>query len=194
MHSILVFCGSKKGNNPIYEAIAEQTGQLLANKNIRLVYGGGGVGLMGIMARSAMNVGGEVIGIIPDFLDKVEGMNIQLTETIQVKSMHERKVRMAKESDAVLVLPGAYGTLDELFEMLTLSQLSQGNWPIGILNVNGYYDHLLAHIELMNREGFLNAANKKLFLAGKDLPDLISKIITSIGDPNHPSKLGMNKW
>ncbi len=181
MKSIVVFCGSKKGNNPVYESTAEQAGQLLAQNNIRLVYGGGGVGLMGVIARTVMNNGGKVIGIIPDFLEAIEGIGADITETRTVTTMHERKQIMAAESDAVLVLPGAYGTLDELFEMLTLAQLNRGTWPIGIYNINGYYDHLVAHIDLMNKEGFLSDFNKNLFFVEDNLEVIINKLIAQIG-------------
>lgn len=194
MHSIVVFCGSKKGSRPIYEEVAEKTGQILAANNIRTVYGGGSVGLMGILARSAMKADGHVLGVIPDFLLEIEGMDIELTENIIVKSMHERKVIMAQQSDAVLVLPGAYGTFDELFEMLTLTQLNQGSWPIGILNINGYYDHLLAQINFMHQEGFLNDFNKNLIQIDQNPHSIIQKLIAGIKDPNHPSKLITNKW
>ncbi len=173
MNSFVVFCGSKKGNHPAYEAAAKRTGELFVQKDIKLVYGGGGVGLMGIMAKTVMKNGGKVIGVITDFLQGVEGIDIDLSNLIVVPTMHERKQRMAALSNAVLVLPGAFGTLDELFEMLTLVQLSQGNWPIGIYNVNGYYNHLLKHIELLQKEGFLSKAHQDLILVSDDLEELI---------------------
>lgn len=180
MNSILVFCGSKTGNNPQYSIDAEKVGKVLCRKSIKMVYGGGGVGLMGIIARSMINAGGKVVGIIPDFLQGIEGIDLNLSELHLVKTMHERKVKMAEISDAVLVLPGGYGTLDELFELLTLVQLNQGKWPIGILNTNGYYNHLLAHIDLMVDQGFLHE-NYKAFIHVDDDPErLIEYLLNHI--------------
>ena len=193
MHSIVVFCGSKKGNQPIYEEIAFKTGKLFAANNIRLVYGGGGVGLMGVIARTTMANNGEVVGIIPDFLSAIEGIDSDITETHVVETMHERKQLMAAKSDAVLVLPGAYGTLDELFEMLTLSQLNRGSWPIGILNINGYYDHLIAHVDLMNREGFLNNDSKNLFIVNDNLETLVNQLLLSVRENVYPSSEAIEK-
>ena len=182
MESIVVFCGSKMGAHSIYAEEARRAGRLFAAKQIKLVYGGGGVGLMGEIARSVMANRGEVVGIITDFLQGVEGMDIALPELIVVPTMHERKQKMAAISDGVLVLPGAYGTLDELFEMVTLVQLSRGAWPIGIYNVNGYYDHLLQHIDLMIREGFLSPSNRDLIIVSDKLEELIDQIVTKSVD------------
>ena len=177
MKAIVVFCGSKKGNLPIFEEVAAKTGQILAQKNITLVYGGGGVGLMGITANAALAHRGRVIGVIPDFLIHLEGTDAPLTEQYIVSTMHERKQKMAQLSDGVLVLPGAYGTLDELFEMLTLAQLNQGSWPIGILNTNGYYDHLIAHFDLMVNTGFLSPKNRALIIVEHTVDRLIDALI-----------------
>ena len=138
LQSILVFCGSKTGNNPIYEAAARQVCAVFAQRGIHLIYGAGDVGLMGVLADATLAAGGKVTGVIPYFLRDREGGRTDLTELIQVDGMGERKKIMAKRSDAVLTLPGGYGTLDELFEMLTLVQLSKANHPIGVLNTNGF--------------------------------------------------------
>ena len=177
MKSIVVFCGSKKGNLPIFEEVAAKTGQILAQKDITIVYGGGGVGLMGIVAKEALAHHGKVIGVIPDFLLHIEGIGAPLTEQYIVSSMHERKQKMAQLSDGVLVLPGAYGTLDELFEMLTLAQLNQGSWPIGILNTNGYYDHLIAHFDLLVNTGFLTQRNRNLVMVEDTVEKLIAALV-----------------
>ena len=173
MKSILVFCGSNKGAHPIYEETARQVGRTLARRDIRLVYGAGNVGLMGVMADAALSDDGYVVGVIPYFLKEKEVCHHDLTELHVVDSMHERKIMMAKLSDAVLVLPGGYGTLDELFEMLTLVQLGQVQQPIGVLNINGYYDHLIAHLYHMRREGFLREEHHRLVLVDHELDALL---------------------
>jgi uncharacterized protein (TIGR00730 family) len=176
MKSILVFCGSNKGTHPIYTKIARQTGALLAERGYRIVYGAGNVGLMGALADAALEKEGYVIGVIPYFLQEKEVCHEGLTELHVVDSMHERKVRMAKLSDGVLVLPGGYGTLDELFEMLTLVQLGKARHPLGLLNVSGYYDHLIAHLYHMQREGFLRDQHRELLLADDNLEDLLKRM------------------
>ena len=177
MKSILVFCGSKAGVHPAYAEAASLAGRLMAEKQVRMVYGGGGVGLMGVSARSALEYGGDVVGIIPDFLQHIEGINMEIAELHIVDSMHVRKQKMAELSDAVMVLPGGFGTLDELFEMLTLIQLKQGNWPVGILNVNGYYDHLVAHINHMREAGFISTESQNLTTVFDDVEKMIDYLI-----------------
>lgn len=164
------------GQNPIYEATARQLGTTLAQRGIQLIYGGGNVGLMSVLADATLAAGGMVTGIIPDFLQKYEGGRADLTELIEVEGMGERKKIMAKRSDAILTLPGGYGTLDELFEMLTLVQLSKAKHPIGILNVNGFYSPLLAQMELMHQEGFLSTESRNLLLTSDDINDLLLQI------------------
>lgn len=173
IQSILVFCGSKTGNHPIYEATARAVGITLARLGIHLVYGAGDVGLMGILADATLSAGGKVTGVIPYFLRDREGGRTDLTELIQVDGMGERKKIMAKRSDAVLTLPGGYGTLDEIFEMLTLVQLSKAKHPIGILNVNGFFTPLIAQIQLMEQEGFLSIEHRNLLLISDNIEDLL---------------------
>jgi len=173
MKSIVVFCGANKGADPVYEETARLVGKELAQRNIRLVYGAGNIGLMGAMADAALENDGYVVGVIPYFLKEKEVCHHDLTELHVVDSMHERKIKMAKLSDAVLVLPGGYGTLDEVFEMLTLVQLGQEQQPIGVLNVNGYYDHLIAHLYHMRREGFLREEHHRLVLVDHELDSLL---------------------
>ncbi len=185
--SILVFCGSQTGTNPLYAEAAAQLGKKIAERGAAMIYGSGKVGLMGISARAALDHGAEVVGIIPTFLQKLEGGIPDLTREIVVSSMHERKIRMAEMSDGVFVLPGAYGTLDELFEMLTLQQLKQINQPIAIYNINGFYDHLLLHIARMNEDGFLQDNNRNIIRASDDMDALLDYILA------YPAHEGIDK-
>lgn len=176
MKSILVFCGSNKGNNPAYETAAYELGKTLARRGMRLIYGAGNVGLMGILADAALEHGGEVTGVIPYFLREKEVCHLGLTELIIVQSMAERKLAMAERADAVITLPGGYGTLDELFEMLTLVQLSQANHPIGILNINGFFDPLIAQLNRMNEDKFLKDIHRNVLLSADNTEDLLAKM------------------
>lgn len=156
---VCVFCGSGVGNQPVYAEAAHNLGILLAKNNHTLVYGGGNIGLMGILADSVLEHHGQVIGVIPDFLMKKEVGHNNLTKLEVVSSMHERKRRMADLADAFLVLPGGWGTLDETAEILTWKQLGLVNHPLGILNINGFFDTLLAQMAVMVKEGFLKQEN-----------------------------------
>lgn len=153
--SIVVFCGSKNGNNPLYAAHAKQLGQLLATHHIRLIYGGGNRGLMGAVANGVMEKGGTVTGIIPELLNDWEQKHDEITELIVVENMHVRKRLLYERADAAIILPGGFGSMDELFEILTWNQLSIHDKPIYILNTAGYYDSLLRHMHHMHDEGFL---------------------------------------
>jgi uncharacterized protein (TIGR00730 family) len=155
MKSIAVFCGSKSGSNPLYLQETLELGKLIANKNIKLVYGGGRVGLMGAIANSMLENGGFVIGIIPQVLVNWEQQHTGIQELQIVEDMHIRKKIMYELCDAAIILPGGYGTLDELFEMLTWNTLKIHDKKIYILNIEGYYNNLIAHIETMTEEGFL---------------------------------------
>ena len=155
IRSLAVFCGSKTGKNPIFIQHAEKLGELLAENNITLIYGGGNVGIMGIIADKVMKHGGEVIGIIPKLLLEWERQHEKISELIVVDDMHIRKKLIYEKCDAALILPGGFGTLDELFEMLTWNQLSIHDKQIFILNSGGFYDHLILHIEQMKAEHFL---------------------------------------
>ena len=188
MKSIAVFCGSSSGGHPIYAETAKELGAEMARQNLWCIYGGGNVGLMGVLADSMLEKGGKVIGVIPYFLKEREVCHDNLTELFVVDSMHERKVKMAELSEGVIVLPGGYGTLDELFEMVTLVQLSQEDQPIGILNVNGYYDHLIKHIERMEQEEFLKPDHKHLVIIKDNIQDLITAMQT------YEPKPQIGKW
>ena len=153
--SLAVFCGSKGGNNPVFVDQAKELGQLLARENITLIYGGGNKGIMGAVANAALAEKGAVIGIIPKALTEWENHHEGITELIIVESMHARKLMLYDRCDAAIILPGGFGTLDELFEMLTWNQLSIHDKRIFILNTAGYYDHLIAHIMHMQHENFL---------------------------------------
>ena len=176
MKRITVFCGSSSGTDPIFVSQAALLGQTLASSNIELVYGGANVGLMGAVADGVLNNGGKAIGVLPAFLQSKELAHTHLTELIVVDTMHERKTKMNDLCDGVIALPGGFGTLEELFEMLTWAQLGLHNKPIGILNSDGFYDALLAMIETMVDKGFLKSSNKQMVLVSDDITDLINKM------------------
>ena len=161
--SMAVFCGSKTGNNILFATHATQLGYLLAEKNITLIYGGGNKGLMASVANAVLEKGGRVIGIIPQVLTEWEHQHEGITELIIVESMHVRKRMLYEKCDAAIILPGGYGTLDELFEMLTWNQLSIHDKHIYILNTDDFYDGLLIHINKMLNEGFLYNQLDKTF-------------------------------
>ncbi len=176
MKSILLFCGSATGNDQKIIDEAKFFGRYLAQNNYRLIYGGGNIGIMGIVATEVMNNGGEVIGIIPQFLMEKEVGKIDTTEIHIVKSMHERKAMMCDLADMVIALPGGFGTFDELFEMLTWLQLGLHNKPIGVLNVNGFYDLLLKQLDHLVEKEFLKANNRELIIVDNNTKDLIDKL------------------
>ena len=176
MNSIVVFCGAGEGTLPIFNEQAFALGALLAKKQIRLVYGGAKIGLMGAVAEGVLQNGGKVTGVIPSFLLTVEVAHPQLSELIEVPSMHERKRIMHEKSDAIITLPGGFGTMEELFEMLTWSQLGLHQKPIGILNTNGFYDPLLLQIQQMQTYGFLKKENADLIIIETNLEALLEKM------------------
>ena len=156
IRSVAVFCGSKKGNNPIFERHAIELGKLIAILKLKAVYGGGGKGLMGIIANTILENAGHVIGVIPELLIEWEHQHKGLTELAVVPDMHSRKKMMYERCDAAIILPGGFGTLDELFEMLTWNQLKIHNKKIYVLNSDGFYNHLKNHLLLLQKEGFLH--------------------------------------
>jgi len=155
IQSLAVFCGSKNGINPIFTQHAIELGNLLAKNNITLIYGGANIGIMGAIADSTMRNGGKVTGIIPKVLVDWERKHEEITELIITEDMHDRKKIIYERSDAVLVLPGGFGTLDELFETITWNQLSIHEKHVFILNSGGFYTHIIRHIEQMKEEHFL---------------------------------------
>lgn len=154
--NVCVFCGSGTGSNPVYTDAAKKLGEALLNANATLVYGGGNIGLMGILADKIISGNGKVIGVIPDFLMKREVGHAGITQLEVVSSMHERKKRMADLSDCFIAMPGGWGTLDELAEILTWKQLGLISQPVGLLNVNFFFDSLVTQMLHMVKEGFLH--------------------------------------
>lgn len=155
INAIAVFCGSKTGANPLFEVHTNELGELLAENNVTVIYGGGNKGLMAAVANAALKKNGKVIGIIPKVLRDWEHQHEGLTELHIVETMHLRKQMLYEKCDAAIILPGGYGTMDEVFEMLTWNQLSIHNKKIFFLNSDGFYDHLIAHMQRMHQEGFL---------------------------------------
>jgi uncharacterized protein (TIGR00730 family) len=164
MKSICVFCGSNLGARPAYRAEAIALGQLLASKGIRQIYGGGHVGLMGVIADAVLEAGGAVTGVIPHFLNQKEVGHKSLTELILVETMHERKQKMAELSDGFIAMPGGMGTMEEMCEILTWGQLGLHRKPFGLLNVEGYYDLLIRFFDSIVTERFMHEANRDLVL------------------------------
>lgn len=172
--SIAVFCGSKTGNNPLFEEHTKQLGYLLAEKNITLIYGGGNKGLMAAVANAVLEKKGKVIGIIPKVLTNWEHQHEGLTELHIVETMHTRKQMLYEKCDAAIILPGGYGTLDEVFEMLTWNQLSIHDKKIFFLNTAGFYDPLILHIQQMQNEGFLYGNHEEKMTILKEPGELVS--------------------
>jgi uncharacterized protein (TIGR00730 family) len=173
MNSIAVFCGSSDGFNDIYRETAWQLGEILAEKGIRLVYGGAKIGVMGALADGAMDKKGRVTGVIPVFLQTKELVHEGITDLVLVKNMHERKLKMHELSEGVITLPGGWGTMDELFEMLTWAQLGLHQKPIGLLNINGYFDSLKVLFNNMVLEGFLDESCNKMLLISESIDELL---------------------
>jgi hypothetical protein len=173
MKRITIFCGSSFGTKEIFKDQAILLGKTLADKGIEIVYGGAKVGLMGAVADGALQAGGKVIGVLPEFLKSKEIAHLQLTELILVDSMHERKTKMNELCDGVIALPGGFGTLEELFEMLTWAQLGLHTKPIAVLNINGFYDPLLNMLQIMVENGFLKEINQKMLIVSDTIDDLL---------------------
>jgi uncharacterized protein (TIGR00730 family) len=168
LQSVCVFCGSSTGGNAAYTEAARSLGTTLAEANIRLVFGGGHVGLMGVISNAALAAGGEVIGVIPKFLVERELAHEGLSDLRIVGSMHERKALMSDLSEGFIALPGGTGTLEEFFEVLTWAQLGEHEKPCGLLNVAGYYDPLLTAFDRMVEADFLSESNRALLLVEDD--------------------------
>lgn len=177
---VCVFCGSRSGERPIYADTAAALGNLLARRGFGLVYGGGNIGLMGIVADAALAAGGEVIGVIPQHLQQCEVAHAGLTQLHVVDSMHTRKALMADIADVFVAAPGGFGTLDELCEILTWAQLGLHGKPCGLLNVAGYFDPLLAMFDQATREGFLSTQHRQLIVSAHDAQHLIDRLVTAI--------------
>ena len=173
MKSICVYCGSNSGQDPAFTDAARHLGQVLAGRGITLVYGGGRVGLMGEVADAALAAGGEVEGVIPEFLALKEIAHAGLTRLHVVDSMHTRKARMEALSDGFIAMPGGIGTMEELFEIWTWGQLGQHRNPVGLLNVAGYYDDLVAFLDTMTAQGFLAPEHRKALMVSDDAEALL---------------------
>jgi len=176
MKRVTVFCGSSNGTDDVFRSKAILLGKTLALHKIELIYGGAKVGLMGAVADGVLNEGGKVIGVLPHFLSTKEIAHDGLTELILVDSMHERKTKMNELCDGVIALPGGFGTLEELFEMLTWAQLGLHKKPIALFNVNGFYDQLISMIQTTVDQGFLQETNQKMLLVSSDVDDLLTQM------------------
>lgn len=173
---VCVFCGSSLGTNPIFKEKAYELGKYLAENDIELVYGGSNSGTMGIVADGVLNHGGKVTGVLPHFLRTKETEHTGLTEIIMTETMHERKMKMYELSDAVITLPGGYGTMDELFEFMTWAQLGLHQKPVALFNVDGFYDDLLSMINKMVENGFLKDIYQTMVIVGKNPEEIISQM------------------
>jgi uncharacterized protein (TIGR00730 family) len=171
-----VFAGSSFGSRPVYAQAAASLGTELAARGCTLVYGGGRVGLMGVLADAALAAGGRVIGVIPEALARREVAHSGLSELLVTATMHERKARMAERSDSVVALPGGLGTLEELFEILTWNQLGFCAKPFGLVNAAGYFDRLLAHLDHAVAERFLHPAHRAMLVCGDSAPRLLDAL------------------
>ncbi|MCK6389580.1 MAG: TIGR00730 family Rossman fold protein [Azonexus sp.] len=192
LQRLCVFCGANAGFSPVYRAEAEKTGRLLAARGIELVYGAGNIGLMGAVADACLAAGGSVIGVIPEALmgKEVAGRPVDhraLTHIEVVDSMHTRKARMAELSDGFIALPGGFGTFEEFCEILTWGQLGFHVKPMGLLNVNGFYDPLLAMFDRAVDEGFLRPQNRAMALAATDIESLLAQMAAYRPEP-------VSKW
>jgi len=174
MNSICVFCGANFNGDPLLKLAVEQLAEIMVNRNMTLIYGGGKVGVMGILADAVLNDGGKAIGVIPRFLINKEVAHTGLTELRVVENMHQRKQLMNDLCDGIIMLPGGFGTLEEFFEVLTWLQLGLHSHPVGILNVNGFYDLLLQQMDLMVEQRFLKPANRRLVITSGDAVELVN--------------------
>jgi len=177
MKSIAVYCGASNGAKPLYADAARQLARALVDHNIALVYGGGKVGLMGVIADEVLRLGGEVTGVIPRALVEREVGHSGLTRLFVVKNMHERKAMMADLSEGFIAMPGGFGTLEELFEMVTWAQLGIHAKPIGLLNTEGFYDGLVAFARHQQEEGFVRPAHAALMNVDVDAEALVRKLL-----------------
>jgi uncharacterized protein (TIGR00730 family) len=183
LRSVTVYCGSNPGADPAFAEATRELALLLARRGIRIVYGGGHVGLMGLLADTAMEAGGDVVGIMPQALVDREIGHRGLRDLRVVGSMHERKALMAELADAFIALPGGIGTLEELIEVYTWSQLGMHRSPLGVLNVNGYYDHLGAFLDVAVRERFLRPQHREFLIFEEQPEALLDRLATAEPPP-----------
>ncbi len=175
MKRVAVFCGSGFGAKAIYTQAAKQLGKAIVENNLELVYGGACVGLMGEIAKAVLELGGNVIGVIPKHLMEKEVALTELADLRVVESMHERKALMAQLSDGFIALPGGFGTLDELFEIITWAQLDFHSKPCGILNIDGYYNHLIKFMDHSAKEEFVREEHRNMIIIEEDPNELLKK-------------------
>ncbi|MBE0424250.1 MAG: TIGR00730 family Rossman fold protein [Lutibacter sp.] len=176
MKKVAVFCGSSIGFNEVYRNEAIKLGNHFIENNIGLVYGGGKIGMMGILADTMIEKNGEVIGVIPGLLRHEEVAHTNITEMIVTKTMSKRKIKISKLVDGYIALPGGFGTMDEIFEALTLGQLGIETKPVGILNTNGFFNHLILQLDVMVTEGYLKQSNKEMLIISDSVTDLIAQM------------------
>jgi uncharacterized protein (TIGR00730 family) len=184
MKSICVYCGANYNGDPLLKSAVELLAQTFAAKGIRLVYGGGSVGVMGLIADEILKLKGEVTGVIPQFLMDKEVGHKGLTEMIITENMHERKKQMADLSDGFIILPGGFGTLEEFFEVLTWLQLGLHRKAIGVLNIGGFYDNLFAQMDVMVKQRYLKQANRDLVFNESDAQLLVEKMMNFSAEPD----------
>ncbi len=178
--SVCVYCGSSFGSDPAHEAAATRLGQIIAEAGLRLVYGGGSVGLMGTVANAALESGGKVTGIIPRFLEKREVMLDSLEDLVITNDMHERKHLMFEKADAFIALPGGIGTLEEAVEMMTWAQLGQHKKPVLLANINGFWSPLLELLDHMRAQGYIRPDTEVPYLVAKKIEDILPMLQQSI--------------
>jgi len=176
LKSVCVFCGASTGHNPLYREAATTLGRTLAERGLTLVYGGGAVGLMGVVADAALAAGGQVIGIIPQSLERSEIGHKGLTRLEVVDGMHARKARMAELADAFIALPGGLGTLEELFEVWTWGQLGYHGKPLGLLEVNGFYQQLSGFLDHLVGEGFVRPQHRGMLQRSESAGELLDQL------------------
>lgn len=176
MNAITVFCGSSSGRNTNFSTQAFALGSFLAEKKIKVIYGGAKIGLMGAVANGALQKNGQVIGVIPDFLKTKEVVHDSLTELITVQTMHERKTKMSDLADGFIILPGGFGTMEEFFEILTWAQLGLHKKPIGLLNVDGYYNALIDLFDNMMKEELIKQSNQSMVLIDDSIDSLYQQM------------------
>ena len=181
--SICVYCGSRPGTEPAFAEAARQVGLWIAQNKGQLVYGGGHNGLMGMMADACLQAGGRVVGVIPKALVEKEWAHSGCSELHVVENMHERKSLMAERADAFLAMPGGIGTFEEFFEVWTWRQLGYHDKPVGLLNIQGYYDKLLAFLSTSVQQGFMNAEQMQLIRSGTNTELLLKSLVTEAGLP-----------
>ena len=191
--NISVFCGAHLGNNPIYASEAKKVAEVIVKKGMNVVFGGGDVGLMGVVSHTAIDNGGEVLGISLQSLYELELTNPRIQEVVVAKTLLERKDIFMQRSDAFIVLPGGVGSLDELAEVMCSNQLGIINKPIGILNTNGYYDHLLAWMKKAVEEGFVSDANFNELIVSDSCEELIERVASEKrpADDDWTNRLGL---